>query len=82
LNSPYENAKRLERECVSLGITGEKFLLYLDKIQAHDNSSEQIIMSNYEEEFEKVETLSQLLINMVTSYKSQIQQRLLTSFTE
>jgi len=45
--------------------TGDRFLEYLDKLESNDQSSEEKVMQNYEEEFEKVETLSQTMISMI-----------------
>lgn len=48
LNSPYEAAKRLQRECKALVSTGDRYLEYLRRLEEHDGVSEAQIMSNYE----------------------------------
>ena len=73
LNSPYENAKRLERECNSLISTGDRFLQYLSKIEEQDAQAEEVLRKNYEAEFEKVETVSKMVIQMITDYKTKLQ---------
>ena len=72
LNSPYETAKRLSRESQSLVSTGERYLQYLDKMKEHDGESEKVILNNYEQEFEKVECVSQMLIQMIMEYKEKL----------
>ena len=76
LNSPYESAKRLSRESQSLVNTGHRYLAYLDKMEQHDEASEQVVLHNYEQEFEKVETVSQMLIQMILDYKEKLQRKL------
>jgi len=44
MNSPYEAAKRLSRESLALINTGERFVEYLDKLDAQDRMSEEQIM--------------------------------------
>ena len=79
LNSPYETAKRLSRESQSLVSTGERYLQYLDKMKEHDGESEKVILNNYEQEFEKVECVSQMLIQMIMEYKEKLQKKLTES---
>ena len=79
LNSPYETAKRLSREGSSLISTGDRYLKYLDKMKGHDEESEKVILQNYEEEFEKVETVSKMLIQMIMDYKEKLQKKLTDS---
>lgn len=72
LNSPYEAAKRLSRESQSLVNTGERYKKYLEKMEEQDGQSENTILLNYEEEFEKIETVSNMLIKMITDYKERL----------
>ena len=72
LNSPYEAAKRLSRECKSLVQTGDRYLQYLQKIESQDGESEGLIMQNYETEYDKLETVSNMLIQMITEYKTKL----------
>ncbi len=58
LNSPYEAAKRLMRECEALQSTSDRFKDYLDKLELHDNEAERIILNNYEQEFQKIESVA------------------------
>lgn len=51
LNSPYEAAKRLSRESVSLQATGGRFYQYLEKLEWLDSETEQLIVQNYEQEY-------------------------------
>jgi hypothetical protein len=52
--------------------TGERFIEYLDKLDAHDKESEVKIMDNYEKEFEKVDTVSKIIIQMINDYKDSL----------
>lgn len=79
LNSPYEAAKRLSRESQSLVNTGERYKKYLDKMEEQDAQSEKTVLLNYEEEFEKIETVSNMLIKMITDYKERLQSKLTES---
>lgn len=76
LNSPYEAAKRLSRECQSLNNTGDKYSKYLCKMEELNSSSEQMILQNYEQEFDKVENISKMLIQMIIDYKIKLQNKL------
>ena len=76
LNSPYEAAKRLSRECQSLNNTGDKYLKYLKKMDEMNANSEQQVLHNYEQEFEKVENVSKMLIKMINDYKEKLQNKL------
>ena len=72
MNSPYEAAKRLSRESQSLMNTGERYLKYLEKMEQHDNNSEETVLRNYEKEFEKVETVYKTLVKMLTEHKERL----------
>eukprot|EP00347_Sterkiella_histriomuscorum_P014492 403360670 len=79
LNSPYESAKRLMRECSSLMNTSDRFNEYLNKLSQLDEKAENQLLSNYEQEYNKLESISQLLIQMITDYKDKQQQKLTDS---
>jgi hypothetical protein len=72
LNSPYEAAKRLMRECEALRSTSDRFKEYLKRLEIHDLEAEKVIMGNYEKEFQKVESVAQTLIQMIIDYKEKL----------
>ena len=45
---------------------------YLQKIESQDGESEGLIMQNYETEYDKLETVSNMLIQMITEYKTKL----------
>ena len=51
LNSPYEAARRLARECETLTATAERFREYLARVEALDQEAERQLVANYEREF-------------------------------
>jgi hypothetical protein len=57
-------------------------LQYLEKLEVHDNEAEKVIVDNYETEFQKVESVSQMLITMITDYKEKLQKRLTDSMVK
>lgn len=58
LNSPYETAKRLMRECDALQSTSDRFMEYLHKLETLDNKADKMLMSNYETEYNKIESVA------------------------
>ena len=46
------------RECEALQSTSDRFKDYLDKLELHDNEAERIILNNYEQEFQKIESVA------------------------
>ncbi|CDW71274.1 kelch motif family protein [Stylonychia lemnae] len=79
LNSPYESAKRLMQECEALQSTSSKFMQYINKLEQLDNESEKIIMDNFEKEYQKVEGVAQIMIQMINDYKDKLQKQLTDS---
>jgi hypothetical protein len=41
-------------------------------MEEHDGEIEQIILKNYEQEFEKIENVSTMLIQMITDHKERL----------
>ena len=48
LNSPYEGAKRLQRESTKLVATGQRFLDYLDSMEQLVQEAETLVLTSYE----------------------------------
>ena len=82
LNSPYEAAKRLSRESDSLLSTGQRLLQYLEKMEQLADEADRHIVENYESEYQKVESVAQILVQMITEYKEKVQARLTDSMVK
>ena len=60
------------RECEALQSTSDKFLQYINKLEQLDTESEKIVMDNYEREYQKVESVAQIMIQMINDYKDKL----------
>ena len=54
LNSPYEAAKRLQRESTSLVATGLRFIDYLEQMEQLVGEAEILVVASYEQEHAKI----------------------------
>ncbi len=55
LNSPYEAAKRLQRESTSLVATGQRFIDYLEQMERLVGEAEILVVASYEQEHAKID---------------------------
>jgi hypothetical protein len=65
LNSPYEAAKRLQRESTSLLATGQRFIDYLHSMEQIVSEGEQIVLASYQGEYQRLDQIAQILIHMI-----------------
>jgi hypothetical protein len=70
--SPYEAAKRLGFESKSLMKTGERYLQYLTRLKKLDDDYEKEVVSNYEQEYKKVEVYKKRMIQVIEEYTSSV----------
>jgi hypothetical protein len=76
LNSPYEAAKRLQRESTNLLATSQRFLEYLDHIEQLVEEAEILILTSYEQEHAKIDQISDILIKMIYDYRDQLHAKM------
>ena len=48
----------------------------MEKLEGLDNETDKLIMQNYESEFSKVESIAQVLTQMINEYKEKLQAKL------
>ena len=80
--SPYEAAKRLGFESKSLMKTGERYLQYLTRLKKLDDDYEKEVVSNYEQEYKKVEVYKKRMIQVIEEYSSSVQKKLLQKMVQ
>lgn len=57
-------------------------MTYLKKMTENDEYNQSTIMENYEQEFEKTETLSKMLTQMILDYKLRLQAKLTQIYSQ
>lgn len=72
LNSPYEAAKRLQRESTSLLATGQRFIDYLQSMEQIVSEAETIVLSSYQTEYQKLDQIAQIMVHMIGQYKERL----------
>ena len=79
LNSPYEGAKRLQRESNNLAATGERFVTYLNQMQQLVSEAETLILTSYEQEHGKIGQIADIMVSIIKDYQATLQSRLTSS---
>jgi hypothetical protein len=72
LNSPYEAGKRLQRESTNLLSTGARFLEYLEQLEQLAGEAENLVLTNYQLEYQKLDQISDIMIRMIQEYKEKL----------
>ena len=76
LNSPYEAAKRLQRESTNLLATGQRFVEYLEQMEQLVEEAEILVLTSYEQEHAKIDQISEILIKMIQDFRDSLHSKL------